>query len=54
MEICVTFTILMLTVALSIVAVGLALTIYELLRAPLIKNERRGHEESSTEVSGES
>lgn len=54
MEICGTFTILILIVTLSIVVVGLVLTAYELLRAPLIKNERRGHEENGTEVSGES
>lgn len=45
MEICVTFTILILIVTLSIVVVGLVLTVYELLRTPLINNERREHEE---------
>lgn len=54
MEICVTFTILMLIVALSIVAVGLALTVYELLRAPLIETKRREYEKHEADISGES
>lgn len=49
-----TFTLLILVIALAIVMVGLVLTVYELFRASLIKNERGEYEENGTEVSGDS